>query len=98
MLKLVYYSDDTVIHEEEVPIEEIDSAIGEVIDQDYSAYTDETGDEFDGLIALKLDDRGSLVWQASYGDRGFDFDAMKADIDPRIQEAMKVLIEYGGSY
>ena len=97
MLKLVYYIEDTVVHEKEVSVDDIDSAIGEVIDQDYSDYVDDS-EEYDGLIALKLDDKGSLVWQASYGDRGFDFDAMKEDIDPRIQEAMKELVEYGGSY
>lgn len=97
MLKLVYYIDDAVVHEKEVSIDDIDSAIGEVIDQDYSDYVDDS-EEYDGLIALKLDNKGSLVWQASYGDRGFDFDAMKADVDPRIQEAMKQLAEYGGSY
>ena len=100
MLKLVYYIGNAVVHEEEVPLDNISSAICEVTCQDYSDYMD--GDEeeeyFDGLICLQLDDKGSLVWQNSDGERGFDFDAMQPDIDKRIQDAMKELCEYGGSY
>ena len=52
MLKLVYYIDDAVVSEKEVSIDDIDSAIGEVIDQDYSDYVDDS-EEYDGSISTR---------------------------------------------